>query len=455
MENNLSDDYVLELFNCAFTKENFFEILIEHLKYSYLTHDYEKKFWKRCVQFYHDKGKKPSLGVMQVEFRKDETVRDFIYEVKNIDEYNQNHTIEAFQDFIKESKFVELFESASLLYNRGDQHKAFDAFIKGGEDLAQFSIKDKLFTKVFGDFEDRQMARKMGEGEKRKVPFYIDQLDFYTQGGPETGETVMFLGESGAGKSQWLIHYAIQTSRRGSKVAFFQIEGTKKQVLDRLDAAWTGSLYHDIKKGTMDDERQKKVKSVLSKVRGEIFVEAYEKFGGCTTHDIRRAVKDLKKIHGDSLELVCVDYLELIELGDGYQYGPGDERHRQQKIGRFLKEIAMEFDVVLATVTQASTLSTELKKDVNFVMTREYLAEDKGKIRPFDFFFTLNQSYDEMKFTDGRGKPAPQMRIFADKMREYQAGQTIKIINNFSRARFYDRKKTYSLIIDFEDEDDE
>jgi replicative DNA helicase len=453
MENNLADEYVVELFSCAFRHKNFFEVLVEHLKYSYLTHEHEKKLWKKAIQLYTLNGKVPSIGLLQIEFRKDEKVRDFIYEIKIMDDFDENATIEAFQDFIKESRFVELFQSSGELYNRGEQNNAYSIFIKGAEELSKFSIKEKLFTKVFEDFETRQIGRLMNDRPRRKVPFCVEQLDDATKGGPETGEALLLMAESGMGKSQFLIHYAVQTSRRGSKVALFQIEGTERQVMDRLDSAWTGALYHDMKKGEIEDDRYKKIKSVLNKMRGEIFVEAYEKFGGATINDIRRSVKDLKKLYGDELDLVCIDYLELIELGDGISYGPTNERHRQQKIGRYLKEIAMEFDVVVATVTQASNLPSELKKDINFVMTREFLSEDKGKIRPFDFFFTLNQSYDEMRFQDKNGNPCPRIRLFLDKMREYKSGQIVKLVTNYARSRFYDRKKTIEYILDFEDED--
>ena len=45
--NTLADNFVLELFKCAFKNDFIFETLIKHLKYSYLTFDYEKKFWKK------------------------------------------------------------------------------------------------------------------------------------------------------------------------------------------------------------------------------------------------------------------------------------------------------------------------------------------------------------------------------------------------------------------------
>lgn len=453
MESKLTNEYITELFNCAFKNQGFFEVLLEHLKYSFLTHEHEKKFWKKAIQIYRLNNKIPTLGLIQVEFRKEEKLRDYIVEIKSLPDFDELSTIEAFQEFIRESKFVELFQGAGEFYNRGEEKQAYEIFIKGAEDLSSFSIKDKIFTKVYADYDTRNANRKT-KNTVKKVPFYIDGMDKYTNGGPETGEAILAMAESGIGKSQFLIHYAIQTSRRGKKVAFLQIEGTKKQVLDRIDAAWTGALYHDMKNGVIEESRIKQIKTVLRKISGEIYVEAYEGFGLANFTNIRNYVKDVKKLYGDELELVCIDYLELIEIGDGLKYGANDERFKQQKIGRFLKELAMEFDVVLATVTQASNLPSDLKKDPNFVMTREFLSEDKGKIRPFDMFFTFNQTYDEMKNKDVNGDSAPQIRIYHDKIREYQSGQTTKIVTNFKRARFYDRKKTFETVLDYEDDEE-
>lgn len=450
----LTKDYIIDLFTIAFEKEEYFEIVNKYLKYSYLTLEHEKKFWQKANQIYRLKSKVPSLGVVQVELRKEEKVKDFITEIKFNQVDDKMAVIDSFQGFIKESMFVEIYEQAGELYNRGKENDAFKVFTKGAEEVHNFSIKDKIFKKVFKDFNERQNDRILDQKEFGKVPFCIDKLDEYTRGGAETGETVLIMGESGIGKSQMLIHYAINTARRGDFVAHFQVEGTERQVMDRMDSAWTGTLYHDLKLGKIEDKRFKKLGNVLKKVRGEVFVEAFERFGGVFVNDIRNSVIELKKLYGDKLKLVTIDYLELLSLSDGISYGPGDERHKQQKIGRFMKELAMEQDVVVATVTQAANLPSELKKDPNFVMTREYLSEDKGKTKPFDYFFTLNQTYDEMKAVNELTEELePRMRIYTDKMREYLAGHTIPIVTNYKRARFYDRQATLNYLADFEDEE--
>ena len=451
----LTEDFILELFNTAFKRDDVFELLLEHLKFSYLSHDYEKKFWKKCVTNYKLSNKIPSLGILQADFRKESDVREFIAEIKSTETKDYKELIEKFQTYIKESKFVEIYETAADYYNKGNFENAFKVFREGSEFISNFSVKDKTFEKVFSGFEERQSKRK-GSERKSKIPFFIDKIDEYTKGGAEPGEIVLAMAESGIGKSQWLYHWAISTARYGKKVLIVQIEGTKQQALDRLDAAWTGILYHDIKLGTFgknkqDEDKERRLKNILKKVPGEVYVEACEKFGGINELQLRNLIKDAKKLYGD-IDLVLIDYLELMSVVGEESYGPAFERHRQQKIGRAMKEIAMEEMLVLGTVTQASNLTSDLKKDPNFVMTREFLSEDKGKIRPFDFFFTFNQTYDEMKHRDENGILRPIIRIYLDKLRDYWSGQTVTIVTSFKNSRFYDRKNTIKLILDEEDE---
>ena len=183
---------------------------------------------------------------------------------------------------------------------------------------------------------------------------------------------------------------------------------------------------------------------------GEIFIEAFEKFGGISTNGLKQSIKEMKKLYGD-IDLVCIDYLELCDLEDGVNYGPSMERFRQQKIAQHFKEIAMEENVVVATVTQASNLASDLKNDSSFVMTREYLAEDKGKIRAFDYFYTLNQTIDEKKHKNEKGEYASVIRIYEDKIRDYPSGEVVTIVTNFKRSRFYDKARTLEYVVENED----
>ena len=143
----LTEDFILELFNTAFKRDDVFELLLEHLKFSYLSHDYEKKFWKKCVTNYKLSNKIPSLGILQADFRKESDVREFIAEIKSTETKDYKELIEKFQTYIKESKFVEIYETAADYYNKGNFENAFKVFREGSEFISNLDAMTNHISK--------------------------------------------------------------------------------------------------------------------------------------------------------------------------------------------------------------------------------------------------------------------------------------------------------------------
>ena len=440
-DNVLAENFVVELFAATLEKRTIFEIVRQYLKFSFLQVEAEKKIWQWMTQRYDKTGKVPTIGQLQQQFSDNETVLEKIAEIADV-EFEEDSgcedIIRDFESFIKKMKFLEANDKIADLYNRGDKDKAYETFVKYAESFSKFSVQDAKFETVFGDFAERQAKRKSEDWSYRyKVPTCIDELDFRlggTNGGPETGECVLWLGDSGAGKSQCLAHVGVSAARQGFRVAHFQLEGTKEQCLNRYDAAWTGTLYQDVKLGNISAKKMEVSKRIIKKLRkSDIIVSSEETFNAKTLPDVRRELKEMEKAYG-KIDVIIIDYLELLEVGDGHNYTPHEERFRQAKLAKGMKMLAMEFNTVVHTATQSSNIPEEQKNDPEFVITRAQLSEDKGKIRPFDVFVTINQTRDESK--------EEIMRLHTDKLRDYKNGEPIHICNNFAYARFYDRKRT-------------
>lgn len=455
----LATNFVVELIAAALERRTVFEIVKQYLKFSYLQEEAEKKLWQWVTKRYDLTGKVPTIGQIQQQFVDDERVLEKLEEIGDV-EIDENGgyelIIDSFEKFIKKMKFLEVNDKIADTYNRGDKEGAWELFVKSAEDFSKFSIQDAKFETVFGDFAERQSKRKSEDWNFRyKIPTGIDELDYRLggeSGGPETGECVLWLGDSGAGKSQCLTSVGIAAARQGFRVAHFQLEGTKEQCLNRYDAAWTGTLYQDVKLGNITAKKMEVTKRIIKKLRKtDIIVSSEETFNAKTLVDIRRELKEMEKKYG-KIDVIIIDYLELLELGDGHRYTPSEERFRQAKLAKGMKMLAMEFNAVVHTATQSSNIPEEQKNDPEFVITRAQLSEDKGKIRPFDIFVTINQTRDEAK--------EEIMRLHTDKLRDYKNGEPIHIANNFSYARFYDRKRTIELNMDdgwgeFYDKDEE
>lgn len=442
----LAPNFVTELLAISLNKRTIFDMVRQYMKFSYFQVESEKKLWQWVTARYDRTGRIPTLGQIQQQFAEDEAVLEKVEEISDVEVDDENVGNEAvildtFERFIKKMKFLEANDKITDYYNQGKKDQAWDMFVKYAEEFSQFSIQDAKFETVFGDFAQRQAQRKSEDYNKRfKIPTGIDEIDYRLggeNGGPETGECVLWLGDSGAGKSQVLVHCGVTAARQGHRVAHFQLEGTKEQCLNRYDAAWTGTLYSDVKLGNIPAKKMEVSKRIVKKLkRSDIYVSSEETFNAKTLVDVRRELKEMEKMYG-KIDVIIIDYLELLEVGDGHNYSPGEERFRQAKLAKGMKMLAMEFNAVVHTATQSSNIPEECKNDPEFVITRAQLSEDKGKIRPFDIFITINQTRDEMK--------EEIMRLHTDKLRDYKNGDPIRIANNFSYARFYDRKRTFEL----------
>ena len=442
----LAPNFVTELLAISLNKRTIFDMVRQYMKFSYFQVESEKKLWQWVTARYDRTGRIPTLGQIQQQFAEDEAVLEKVEEISDVEVDDENVGNEAvildtFERFIKKMKFLEANDKITDYYNQGKKDQAWDMFVKYAEEFSQFSIQDAKFETVFGGFAQRQAQRQSEDYNKRfKIPTGIDEIDYRLggeTGGPETGECVLWLGDSGAGKSQVLVHCGVTAARQGHRVAHFQLEGTKEQCLNRYDAAWTGTLYSDVKLGNIPAKKMEVSKRIVKKLkRSDIYVSSEETFNAKTLVDVRRELKEMEKMYG-KIDVIIIDYLELLEVGDGHNYSPGEERFRQAKLAKGMKMLAMEFNAVVHTATQSSNIPEECKNDPEFVITRAQLSEDKGKIRPFDIFITINQTRDEMK--------EEIMRLHTDKLRDYKNGDPIRIANNFSYARFYDRKRTFEL----------
>lgn len=454
INNTLASNFVTELLAIALSKRTIFDIVRQYMKFSYFQVESEKKLWQWVTNRYDKTGRIPTIGQIQQQFSEDESVLEKVAEISDVEIDEENVGSEAvildtFERFIKKMKFLEANDKITDYYNQGKKDQAWDMFVKYADEFSKFSIQDAKFETVFGDFAKRQAQRQSEDYNFRfKIPTGIDEIDYRLggeTGGPETGECVLWLGDSGAGKSQVLVHCGVSAARQGHRVAHFQLEGTKEQCLNRYDAAWTGTLYSEVKLGNIPAKKMEVSKRIINKLkRSDIIVSSEETFNAKTLVDVRRELKEMEKSYG-KIDVIIIDYLELLEVGDGHNYSPSEERFRQAKLAKGMKMLAMEFNAVVHTATQSSNIPEECKNDPEFVITRAQLSEDKGKIRPFDIFITINQTRDEMK--------EEIMRLHTDKLRDYKNGDPIHICNNFAYARFYDRKRTMEMDWDSDEND--
>ena len=299
--NGLSTNFITEIFAYSLSKKSTFEVVKAYLKFSYLQSEGEKKFWQWATRQFDKTGRVPTIGQAQQEFIKNDKVLELIADITDIevDEKREAHNniLSTFQDYLRQMKFLESNDRVVETYNRGDKEQAYRLFVELAEEMNKFSILEANFEPVFEGFEKRMIERRSVDYNATfRVATMIDEVDEILDNGFESTEYVLWLGASGAGKSQLLTHLGIAAARQGYRVAHFQLEGTKRQCLDRYDAAWTGTLYHDMKVGDLAKKKELALKKVIEKLkRNDIYVSSCEDWGGKSLIDVRKELKDLEK----------------------------------------------------------------------------------------------------------------------------------------------------------------
>jgi KaiC/GvpD/RAD55 family RecA-like ATPase len=430
-------EFILQLFKLSLSEKKYFEILQQNLKDEYLPEDNHRKLWKtiKSEVILSETHSLPKLPILKQQYRKDKDVLQILSDIKECDEINKDDVLQTLEDFIKQNMFVEMYNKMGDAYNRGNKNLAYSTFVSESNVFTNFSLKNKSIEKIFGDFNLRVVEREFEKIENKKrerIPTGIDELDHETNGGFETGEFVIIIGDSGSGKSFLGNHLGVHAARRGIQVYHAQAEGTRQQVVGRYDSCWSGTKYFDIKENNITGTKDTAIRKVLDNVSGEIHVEAFESFGQKTVLDLRNSIRSLKKQY--DIKYVILDYMDLIDPGDGHSYKPSEERFRQQKVAKACKNIAVEENVVFVTFTQASSINPADLENPDFVITRFHLAEDKGKVRPADHLITINRTREEKKQN--------VCRLYQDKAREHSGGNIIYIAQNLKFSRFYDKKRT-------------
>ena len=132
-------------------------------------------------------------------------------------------------------------------------------------------------------------------------------------------------------------------------VAFFSLEMSKEQLVNRMLCAEAGIDSQRLRVGEMHDEDWTHLWDACDTMsRAQIYIDDT---AGITAMDMRSRARRLKAEHG--LDLIVVDYLQLMQ-GSGKRNNSGDRQQEVSEISRSLKALARELDVPVLALSQLS-----------------------------------------------------------------------------------------------------
>lgn len=107
----LASNFVTELFAYALSSRTVFETIRAYLKLSYLQREEEKKFAQWIFRNFDKKGRIATVGQIQQQFIKDDSVLEFLADISDIEvddtKSGYDSIISTFQEYLKKMIFLE------------------------------------------------------------------------------------------------------------------------------------------------------------------------------------------------------------------------------------------------------------------------------------------------------------------------------------------------------------
>lgn len=194
------------------------------------------------------------------------------------------------------------------------------------------------------DFLSRNQDTLMG------VPTGFTMLDRLL-GGMQKSDLIILAARPAMGKTSFCLSIAQNAAKRhATRVAFFSLEMSNDQLVQRLLAMETGIDSHRLRLGTIHEEEWPillEAANMLANTR--IFIDDTP---AASVNDIRTKARRLYA--EDGLDLIIIDYMQLMT---GQSGGNGRNENRQQEISyisRSLKTLARELNVPVIALSQLS-----------------------------------------------------------------------------------------------------
>jgi hypothetical protein len=449
MDNKLSADFMAELFKLIYLDSNIIRIACNYLTYQLIPKEWPgyKVLLREAIEIFSTKEIVPSLGVVAQKYKDNDYVQEAIEAVKNAAKVDKELIIDQLESYIKDTEFQILSKKVHDLYEDGKKEEAIRTNAEESKRILDISLRHDGggFIQVFRGFKERMKDKRRNSVEEGndKITFGIDRLDEISYGGASIEDTCLWIMRSGIGKSTALRHHGMAAVLEGWPVLHIQLEGGVRACVDKYDQYWTNQSYNDIRKGFLKPEDEEKVMETyrnMSSLGEDISIYGFEKFGEASMVDVRNLILDYHKVHGYYPKLLILDSLDLVSTGINNQIdnNPNYKKEKLQTCSQLFKNLCVEFKMVGITAAQAGNVPMEIWDNPDKVIDRSFTEGDRTLVKPYSFVFTGNITSEEKKLN--------QCRIFIDKLRDYkQASETFRIITDYNRGRFYNKKRTLEV----------
>ncbi len=246
--------------------------------------------------------------------------------------------------------------ASAIAKNAYDTTKTIGEVIEHSE-ASVFSVSDQRIAghmvpmrKAVDDFFQRIEYLHEHRDEPLGIPTGFHEMD-RVMGGLQKGDLVIVAARPGVGKTSLMLNMAYNAAHRyRQRVAVFSLEMGNEQLVQRFAATETGIESQRLRTGNLNEDEWAKLTQICQQMYElPIFLDDTPSLSPL---DLRVKARRIYQEYG--LDLIIVDYLQLMQ-GEGGNAGRNENRVQEiSYISRALKQIARELKVPLIAGSQLS-----------------------------------------------------------------------------------------------------
>ena len=268
------------------------------------------------------------------------------------------------------------------------------------------------------------MARSKLKGGISGLSTGFEDLDAMLSGFQKS-DLILLAARPSMGKSAIMVNFAVAAAEAGKTVVIFSLEMSKEQLAMRIYSQLANIDLTKLLKGDLDMDDWKRISQAANGFSSKnLFIDDTS---GVSITDIRAKLRRLA-LQQDGVDLVLIDYLQLMEAG-------GKIENRQQeisKISRGLKGLAKELNIPLIALSQLSR-APEMRSDHRPILSD--LRESGAIEQDADVVMFLYRDEYYNKDSEDRGTG----EVIIAKHRNGPTG-SIKLVYKGENTKFLDMK---------------
>lgn len=218
---------------------------------------------------------------------------------------------------------------------------------KGLFEISQGGLRNSLtaLDVIMSDTVQTIMKRVQNRGELSGVTTGFTDLNSLL-GGFQKSDLVLLAARPSMGKTALAVNLAVNAAKAGKKVAMFSLEMSKTQIGQRILASFAQMNLSSLFKGEL--EGQDLVNLITASNELSKYSLHIDDTAAISLIELKAKLRRLKM--EDGLDLVVVDYLQLMTTGERIE----NRVQEISQISRGLKAIAKELDVPVLALSQLS-----------------------------------------------------------------------------------------------------